>query len=520
MPPVVLVVDDDPVARSVVAGVLRDTGTQTLEADSGFAALEVLEDRRVDAVLVDHSMPGMSGLDLTRRIRQRPEYQLVPILFLSAADSPGTRIEALEAGATDFMVKPMPFDEIIARLESQMRLSGRWSATVRGLEERAATVVGLAGFGAEANPTVMSRLICDRISSAHSGTGVAVFSWAERSGEPALLATSGGRSDVFAGAAAALALRGENGPWIEYPSAWGGESAPPWIVCCPLRRRQVTVGVLAMEGRGQSQEELVAAVMDYSPTVALLLGPALTESRRARESRRMVERTLATGGFQPVFQPIVDVDSGEVIGYEALTRLASGDSIIQLLTEATEAGIRADCEVGLLSASLRDAQALQGVWVSVNLSPSVVVERTQELAGLIGDSGCQVVVELTENERIEDYVTVRRSLAELGERVKLSVDDTGSGYASLRHVIDLHPHYLKLDRSWISGLDRDQTRQALVAGMVAFCRHTDTEMIAEGVETEEELATLRELNVRLAQGYLLGRPRPVEAAGGPSHARI
>lgn len=517
VPPVVLVVDDDGVNRAVVAGVLRDAGLHTVEADSGFAALQVLADRAVDAALVDHAMPGMSGLELTQRIRQQPELQLMPILFLSSADSPGTRLAALKAGATDFMVKPLPFEEVVARIEAQIQLSAGWGATVRGLERRAATVAGLAGLGAEANPTTVSRLICERISKAHGGTGVAIFSWVERSGEPALLAAAGHRPEVFAEAGAALALRGEAGPWIEHPSQWGGgSSTPAWVVCCPLRRRQVTVGVLAIEGAGGLQEEMMAAGMDYAPTVALLLGPALTESRRTRESRELVERTLATGAFEPLFQPIVQITSGEVLGYEALTRLTSGEPIIQLLTEANEAGIRAQCEIDLLAAALHDAQDLPEAWVSVNLSPSVVVERADQLASMIRSSGCRVVVELTENERIEDYVSVREALSRLGEQVRISVDDTGSGYASLRHVIDLHPHFLKLDRSWISGLDRDQTRQALVAGMVAFCRHTDTEMIAEGVETESELATLRELDVRLAQGYLLGRPEPVSEAGGRS----
>lgn len=523
MTPVVLVVDDDAVARSVVSGVLRQAGLRTLEAESGFAALEMITEWPVDAVLVDHSMPGMSGLELTQRIRQLPEYQLKPILFLSAADSPKTRVAALKAGATDFMVKPLPFDEIVARVEAQMRLSSRWADTVRSLEDRAATVVALSGLGTETNPMVVSRHICERIARAHESVTAGIFSWAEGSREPSILAAAGPALHVLTDSEQLFSMRGsmrgDGGPWVEYPSASNGNDASQWVVCCPLRRRQVTVGVLAITGTGQGSDEIVAAGMDYAPTIALLLGAALTESRRTIESRELVERTLATGAFQPVFQPIVEIPSGRVLGYEALTRLKSGDPIIQLLSEATEAGIRPQCELDLLSASLNEARALKGAWVSVNLSPSVLVERTADLSRLIEASDCQVVIELTENERIEDYVRVRDALAGLGEHVKLSVDDTGSGYASLRHVIDLHPHFLKLDRSWISGLDRDQTRQALVAGMVAFCRHTDTEMIAEGVETEAELATLQEMDVRLAQGYLLGRPQPVAAAGDQSALR-
>jgi EAL domain-containing protein (putative c-di-GMP-specific phosphodiesterase class I)/CheY-like chemotaxis protein len=519
IPSLVLVVDDDAVGRAVVASVLRDSGYRTIEADSGVAALEVLADYSVEAALVDQSMPGMSGLELTKRIRQQPEYQLVPILFLSATDSPDTRVAALDAGATDFMSKPLPYDEIVARLGAQIQLSARWAATVKGLEDRATTVADLAGLGSDLNPSVMSRKICERISRAHSGAGVAVLSWLDRSGEPLMLASSERGEDVFTEAGALLALRGEAGPWIEYPPhTAGGSKGPTWVMCCPLRRRQITVGILVIEGLGRAQEEMLAAGLDYAPTVGLLLGQALSDSHRTREGRAQVERTLESEAFQPVFQPIVQIATGEVVGYEALTRLTSGDPIVTLLAEATEAGIRAQTEIGLLRAALRDARSLKDVWISLNVSPSVVVERTDELASLIDDSGCDVVIELTENERIEDYATVREALRGLGSNVRISVDDTGSGYASLRHVIDLHPHYLKLDRSWISGLDQDSTRQALVAGIVAFCHHTDTEMIAEGVETEPELAALRTLGVRLAQGYLLGRPEPCHQGGERSHS--
>ena len=510
--------------RAVVAGVVHQAGFSAVEADSAAAALSILAASAVDAVLLDQSMPGMGGLELAERIRHQPRYERVPILFLSADDTPDTRMAALRAGATDFMVKPFPMEELVARLESQLELAARWASTVSGLSARSATVAGLAALGHDLNPAVLSRRICERISTAHAGAGVAVFSWLDRSGEPVLLASTDDGPDPFAEAGAVLALRGEAGPWVELSGSAGrrprsrpaeGHGA---MVCCPLRLRQTTVGVLVIDGDDRPEEELLAAGMDYAPTVGLLLGQALSESHRTHESRELVLRTLSSHAYEAVFQPIVDLTGGRVLGYEALTRLASGEPIINLLTEASEAGIRAECEIDLLTTALHEARTLNDTWISVNLSPSVVVERTEQLRALIEQSGCQVVIELTENERIEDYVSVRQALHSLGEHVKLSVDDTGSGYASLRHVIDLHPHFLKLDRSWITGLDRDETRQALVAGMVAFCRHTATEMIADGVETEPELDTLRRLDVKLAQGYLLGRPAPLRPAGSATRA--
>jgi EAL domain-containing protein (putative c-di-GMP-specific phosphodiesterase class I) len=119
-------------------------------------------------------------------------------------------------------------------------------------------------------------------------------------------------------------------------------------------------------------------------------------------------------------------------------------------------------------------------------------------------------VELTEHERIDDYDAVRAALQRLGTNVKLAIDDAGSGFASLRHIFALQPAYVKLDIEWVRGIDRDPVRRALVSGLVYFGLETGCELIAEGIETDAELAALRELGIQLGQGYLLGQPVPGE----------
>jgi EAL domain-containing protein (putative c-di-GMP-specific phosphodiesterase class I) len=98
----------------------------------------------------------------------------------------------------------------------------------------------------------------------------------------------------------------------------------------------------------------------------------------------------------------------------------------------------------------------------------------------------------------------------------LAVDDTGSGYASLRHVLELRPHFVKLEPSFVHEIDRDETRQAMVAGMVHYAAENETRLIAEGIETEAERKTLLRLGVRFGQGYLLGVP---SASGAVSPQR-
>ncbi len=213
MAEVILIVDDEARLRRVVTGILHGAGFQVVEADSGPGALSVLADFPVDAVLIDQSMPGMAGLELTDRIRGLPDYGRVPVLFLSADDDPATRLAALRSGATDFMLKPFPMEEIVARLQAQLQLSARWGRRCGGLQARATTVADLATLGSDLNPAVLSRHICERISAAHGGDGVAVFSWLDHSGGPAMLAASDGGLERFGDVGATLVLRGQAGPW-------------------------------------------------------------------------------------------------------------------------------------------------------------------------------------------------------------------------------------------------------------------------------------------------------------------
>jgi len=100
-------------------------------------------------------------------------------------------------------------------------------------------------------------------------------------------------------------------------------------------------------------------------------------------------------------------------------------------------------------------------------------------------------------------------MAALPRSVCLAVDDAGAGFASFRHILELRPTFVKLDRSLISRIDGDPAKKALVAGMRQFARSTGCRLIAEGVETDAERAALLRLGIRLAQGYLLGRPGPL-----------
>lgn len=230
------------------------------------------------------------------------------------------------------------------------------------------------------------------------------------------------------------------------------------------------------------------------------------------ERRTRVEGVIERGGPRMVFQPVVDLGDGRTLGYEALARFDDEPrrSPDRWFAEADAVGLGREIEILAVRSALGYLESLApDQFLGINMSPATVL--TDWRAGL--DSGVDwsnVIVELTEHVVIEDYQAIQRSLQKVRELgTGLSVDDTGAGFASLRHILDLAPDYVKLDISLCRGIDHDPARRALASALVSFTRDVGIVLIAEGIETEDERAALSALGVRYGQGYLLGRPAPL-----------
>jgi len=223
--------------------------------------------------------------------------------------------------------------------------------------------------------------------------------------------------------------------------------------------------------------------------------------------RRAIQFLCEPGVVEAYVQPVVRPADQLIVGYEALARMPLDPvrSPYWWLTKAEEVGLRASLEIACLAAATDLGTPPDDRLLFVNLSPSLLSEPAALV--LLERLPERVVVELTEQEAVEDYDSLRHDLAPwLARGVRIAIDDAGAGYSSLRHVIELTPDFLKLDRELVRDLDRDRNRRALVSAMSAFAAEVGTSVIAEGVETAEELEVLRDAEVDLVQGYLLARP--------------
>lgn len=264
----------------------------------------------------------------------------------------------------------------------------------------------------------------------------------------------------------------------------------------------------------------------FVPTEGLALSlstPALPAPRaEVPPSDRMQDRVLAVrevvAGRREarfVLQPVVDIQQGRVVGYEALARFGSRltTSPTSWFTAARQSAQLLDLEAVLVRQALELRPSVpRGRFLALNISPQLLVEpRVLQVLVDAGDlSG--VVLELTEHAPFPDGAALTPALARLREQgVRLALDDVGAGWAGLKQVADLRPDIVKLDRSLVADADRDEVKQALAQMMLNLCRRLGSSLLVEGVETYAELDLFARMGVPHAQGFVFGRPERLPA---------
>jgi EAL domain-containing protein (putative c-di-GMP-specific phosphodiesterase class I) len=257
---------------------------------------------------------------------------------------------------------------------------------------------------------------------------------------------------------------------------------------------------------GSPTQQFLAAISDVvADQLRATPGPAPGPDGE----RRAVLELLEDGHMSTLLQPIVDLAEGRTIGVEALTRFTVQPHRPPDLwfSIAARHGLGDDLELAAVERASALTGRLPACWyLSVNASPAVVA------AGRLGDvlpldGSLPLVVEVTEHAAVSDYDGLVAALDDLRARgVRVAVDDVGAGFSSFRHVLQLRPDLLKVDRSLVRGLGEDPMHRAMVESIVRFAEHAGLHVVAEAVETPTQLAVLQELGVPSGQGYLFAAP--------------
>jgi len=518
------VVDDDAATRALVVAILRESGIQALTAPDGETALRLISENEIGVVLLDLAMPGMTGLDVLTILRARPETRTIPVVVVTAAGRAEDRIRALEAGATDFINKPVDPKELVARVRAHGRARSAWLQLLEEHVQWRGEVANMLcrihpGGGLEAT----AQEICQALDRLPNLVGTAIYSFHDP-GVVVLLGGSGSPATVPPGRvvapedAAFLEARAGDWPRMERGDDAGAATSQrvglgASTIYASLGEDGSPLGLLVMamalapgDDPGGMPRQMLSAAYEFAAIATALLRPGLEDQARRHVDSRKVDDVLGDQAFRTVFQPVIELSTGATVGYEALTRFEDGVRPDIRLAEATAVGRRLDLDVAMVETAVRSAALLpDGAWLGLNVSPAVIEERGR-LEHALGQASRPLVLEVTEYERVDDYGVLSEAVRRLRPEVRLAVDDAGAGYASLRHVLMLKPDFVKLDQEWIRGVEGDAARQALIGALVLFSKRTRSVLIAEGIETEAELDTLRSLGVELGQGFFLGRP--------------
>ena len=269
-------------------------------------------------------------------------------------------------------------------------------------------------------------------------------------------------------------------------------------------------------------DDLADGLTDDAMAWTPLASPEAYRSEADRDPRPTTREILADiieqGGPQIVFQPIHHLETGQVIGAEALSRFPLGLSTLQWFDEAQRLGFGAELELSAIAAAVdRLDEATWGRigwnFVGVNVSPGLLFDArfSSVIAGYPGD---RLMVELTEESTSIAYTSLRNRLEDLRDMgMRIAVNSVKCEPTNLVRLLDIAPEVVKLDVSFTAALVREPGRRAIASEILRECIRGGVFVVAVGVEHDDELAILRKLGVDAVQGHLFGQPRSIEKLG-------
>jgi diguanylate cyclase (GGDEF)-like protein len=563
----ILIVDDEPEIRNIVRGILSESYT-CRAADSAEEALAILRKEKFELVISDIKMDGMSGLEMIPQMREiAPD---TVIMMISGEQTIESAVEALRGGAFDYIMKPFDFQHVEAAVRRALEHHSLLAAKrlhENHLEElvrqRTAELNHLAYHDAltdlpnrilfedrltqalilaERNRQTLGMLFLslDRFKKVHDTLGRAIGDRLLQKVAERLRSSAHQGETVarFEGDEFALLLThigGTEGEDVVEVIFQINESLKlPFVIDDHELFITVSIGISLYPDDGADAPTLLknadAALYrareqggdNYQFYTADMNAKAMKRLTLESSLRRALERSE----FEVYYQPVLDTNTRKIVGMEALLRWHHPElglvQPIEFIPLAEDTGMIVPIGEWVLRTACAQSKSWQGAGfaplsLAVNLSArqfqqqnlSEMVVRILQETGL---NAHDLKLELTESSIMKNAESAVRTLGELKAMgVKIAIDDFGTGYSSLGYLKRLPIDTLKIDRSFVRDVTADPDDAALVMAIITLAHNLRLKVVAEGVESEEQLSFLHLLRCDEWQGYLFSKPVPVEA---------
>jgi diguanylate cyclase (GGDEF)-like protein len=559
----VMMVDDDPIMLEIVQTFLEEAGYSNFVTTSDpTQATELARQHRPDVMLLDLMMPQVTGFDILEQVRAVEALRYTPVIILTAESDAPAKLKALELGATDFLLKPVDPSELKLRLRNVLAF--------KAYQDRLADFDALTGlpnrnkFRGELDEALartqegsracaLMQIDLDRFKQINDTLG-------HRAGDKLLCAVSVMLQQIFSDIAADWRKSREPQSRITL-SRIAGNSFVALLpnlhnlekvdVATSIARRVLnafaepfhvdgqdlyltcSIGIAISPADGNDAEALMkhAEMAMYQAKQrgrkqhAFFSGEMNAHAMERLTLENQLRRALEREEFVLYYQPKVDVVARRISGVEALVRWKHPEQGIipphKFIPIAEENGLIVEIGQWVLRSACNQIRqwmnaGIPPISVSVNVS-SVQFRQGRvwhAVRGALAHSNLPapaLTLELTESLLIDHQAETIEMLYELKDMgVKLSVDDFGTGYSSLTYLSRFPLDELKIDRSFLKGLPEERECIAIVSAIIALARALGLKVVAEGVETHQQLAFLHSRKCTEFQGYLCSRPVPPE----------
>ncbi|MFK7994912.1 MAG: EAL domain-containing protein [Granulosicoccus sp.] len=557
----IMMVDDEPINMRVLQLHLTAEGYERfVTVSDSTIAMSVLRNEKPNVLLLDLNMPVISGLEILQQIRNDDELKQLPVIVLTSSSDTDTKFSALKLGATDFLSKPVHAGELALRMrntliarayEQQIKhvdaltnlpnrlffadyIQRHLDQLIAARQSSVLVMINLHRFksvndsyGSDKGDDVLwafSQRLC--AAFVQSEDAIDAYSLSPEARQPLVMRLGGDKFGVF------VAL----GPDPEADAHLTGclESLlqsveEPFVIESQNVYINLGIGISRLLESTQSVEALInhaETAMNHSGNnsatpFAFYSVDMVAGARRQMDIENALRTAIADDCLYLTYQPKVDVDNGSVTGAEALLRWKhselGGLSPVEFIPVAESSGVIVSLGQWVLERACEQAAALRAtgfpdfkIAVNVSIAQLHDPEFNTGVMRILSQTGLPshaLTLELTENmimENVESSICQLESLRDLG--IRIAIDDFGTGYSSLSYLQSFPIDQLKIDRSFIMQIDSADARSPIVKAIATLANDLDLEVVAEGVETVEQLNYIRALSCDEYQGYFKSKP--------------